>query len=183
MAAQCATEVDDNPLWNFALAFYASKDAQALLLKLQNDYQQDTLLVLTALWLASEGESWRLADAQLEDYRHWRQHVIWLLRAARKAINKDNDSAEQLALRQQIQKDEIRAEQIALHQLYGLHAAISGSQSPAAVDARQTLNNLLSQAVLGQTACRQTGPDQTTGIKKEALEPLFKQLADLLISQ
>ena len=173
MAAQCATEVDDNPLWNFALAFYASKDAQELLLKLQNDYQQDTLLVLTALWLASEGESWRLADAQLEDYRHWRQHVIWSLRATRKAINKDNDSAEQLALRQQIQQDEIRAEQIALHQLYGLHVAISGNQPPAAVDVRQTLSNLFSQTEL----------NQTTDIKKEALEPLFKQLADLLVSQ
>lgn len=173
MAAQCATEVDDNPLWNFALAFYASKDAQELLLKLQNDYQQDTLLVLTALWLASEGESWRLADAQLEDYRHWRQHVIWSLRATRKAINKNNDSAEQLVLRQQIQKDEIRAEQIALHQLYGLHAAVPGNQPPAAVDVRQTLSNLFSQTEL----------NQTTDIKKEALEPLFKQLADLLVSQ
>ena len=173
MAAQCATEVDDNPLWNFALAFYASKDAQELLLKLQNDYQQDTLLVLTALWLASEGESWRLADAQLEDYRHWRQHVIWSLRATRKAINKDNDSAEQLALRQQIQKDEIRAEQIALHQLYGLHAAVSGNQPPTTVDPQQTLSNLFSQTEL----------NQTTDIKKEALEPLFKQLDDLLVSQ
>lgn len=169
MAAQCATEVDDNPLWNFALAFYASKDAQELLLKLQNDYQQDTLLVLTALWLASEGESWRLADAQLEDYRHWRQHVIWSLRATRKAINKDNDSAEQLALRQQIQKDEIRAEQIALHQLYLLHTGLTCQ----AFSSQQVLENLFSQARLGQTV----------DIKKEALEPLFKQLADLLVSQ
>ena len=178
MAAQCATEVDDNPLWNFALAFYASKDAQELLLKLQNDYQQDTLLVLTALWLASEGESWRLADGQLEDYRHWRQHVIWSLRATRKAINKDNDSAEQLALRQQIQQDEIRAEQIALHQLYGLHSSTHQKQQSETIDRQQTLNNLFEQAELGQP---ESG--HTAATKKEALEPLFKQLADLLVSQ
>lgn len=183
MAAQCATEVDDNPLWNFALGFYASKDVQELLLKLQNDYQQDTLLVLTALWLGQQGQPWQLSHSQLDGYFTWRQQVIWALRATRKAISKDNGSAEQLALRQQIQTDEIRAEQIALHQLHGLHAAVSGSQSPAAVDARQTLNNLFSQAELGQTEFGQTESDQTADIKKEALEPLFKQLADLLVSQ
>lgn len=179
MAAQCATEVDDNPLWNFALAFYASKDVQELLLKLQNDYQQDTLLVLTALWLGQQGQPWQLSHSQLDGYFTWRQQVVWALRATRKAISKDNGSAEQLALRQQIQKDEIRAEQIALHQLYLLHTGLTCQ----AFSSQQVLENLFSQARLGQTACRQTGPDQTADIKKEALEPLFKQLADLLVSQ
>ncbi|KZZ45481.1 hypothetical protein A3759_17995 [Thalassolituus sp. HI0120] len=178
MAAQCATEVDDNPLWNFALAFYASKDAQQCLLTLQDTCQQDTLLVLTALWLASDGESWQLTDGQLEDYRRWRKQVIWSLRTARKAITKDSELPGQQALRQQIQKDEIRAEQIALHQLYGLHSSTHQKQQSETIDRQQTLNNLFKQAELGQP---ESG--HTAATKKEALEPLFKQLADLLVSQ
>ena len=168
MAAQCATEVDDNPLWNFALAFYASKDVQELLLKLQNDYQQDTLLVLTALWLGQQGQPWQLDTEQLDDYFHWRANVIWQLRAARKAIAKDDSSLEQLALRQQLQKDEIRAEQIALHQLYTLH---SGAVRQA-LSSQQALENLLRQSDLGKT----------TDTKKEALKPLFQTLITHLMS-
>jgi len=169
MAAQCATEVDDNPLWNFALAFYASKDVQQLLLKLQNDYQQDTLLMLTALWLGHQDQKWQLTTTQLEDYFSWRKDVVWSLRSTRKAIPKDTDSAEQLALRQQIQKDEIRAEQIALHLLFQLHEGIPHQT----VNTEAVLQNLIVQSEL----------EENSGIKKEALEPLFQQLAELLVSQ
>ncbi|WP_419812306.1 TIGR02444 family protein [Bacterioplanoides sp.] len=173
MAAQCATEVDDNPLWNFALQFYASKDVQELLLTLQDDYQQDTLLLLTALWLANEGQSWQLTSEQLDDYHQWRANVIWSLRAARKAIAKDNTSPEQLTLRQQIQKDEIRAEQIALHQLYSLHS----ESKHKANHAQLAYKNLMIQAELAEATLIKAD------IKKEALGPLFQQLADLLVSQ
>lgn len=178
MAAQCATEVDDNPLWNFALAFYASKDAQQCLLTLQNDHQQDTLLVLVALWLAGSGESWQLEAQQLDNYLNWQTHIIWSLRTARKAIPKENDSSAQLALRQRIQQDEIRAEQLALHQLFCLHTPIQ----PRATSHQQTLNNLFAQAGVNQQLTH-TENRKRADIKKEALEPLFQQLANLLANR
>lgn len=166
MATQCATEVDDNPLWNFALQFYASKDAQQQLLTLQNDYQQDTLLILTALWLGNCGHGWPVSEQSLQPYLQWREQVIGTLRITRKAIAKENTSAAVAALRQQIQKDEIRAEQIALHMLYRLCPDVSRQKG----NPKQALYNLLQQA---QWLSH-------TGIKKETLRPLFQQLVQLL---
>jgi len=171
MAAQCATEVDDNPLWNFALAFYASKDVQQLLLTLQNEYQQDTLLVLAALWLAQQQQPWQLTRSQLDAYDHWRQHVIHSLRQARKAIDKHSPNEHQRALRQRLQQDEIRAEQLALHQLWKLHQPMQRHQHlPQHEHRHLCLQNLYEQAAL----------EPLSETKKEALRPLFLSLADRL---
>lgn len=169
MATQCATEVDDNPLWNFALQFYARPQVQQLLLTLQNDQQQDTVLMLAALWLADNGHNWPLSGGQLQAYTHWHQQVIRPLRAARKAIHKSTSSNEQQCLRQHIQQDEIRAEQLALHQLFVLLPATSSITDKDTLR-HQALHNLFAQAQL------QPGAD----IKKEALRPLFQQLVQLL---
>ena len=177
MAAQCATEVDDNPLWNFALAFYASKDVQQLLLTLQNEHQQDTLLVLAALWLAQQQQPWQLTRTQLDAYHHWREHVIHSLRQARKAIDKHSPNEHQRALRQQLQQDEIRAEQLALHQLWQLHQSINQHQPmhqhqhlPQQEHLQLRLQNLYGQATL----------EPLSETKKEALRPLFLALSERL---
>jgi uncharacterized protein (TIGR02444 family) len=171
MAAQCATEIDDNPLWNFALHFYANKDVQSLLLTLQNDHQQDTLLILTALWLSQSGQNWYLNEQQLAPYFQWRQDVIQPLRNVRKSIPKEGVSVSILALRQQIQNDEIRAEQLGLLQLLKLHPsfAIEERLSSQAL----ILSNLKTQALINS---------DITNIKKEAMRPLFLQLAQRLMN-
>lgn len=177
MAAQCATDIDDNPLWNFALQFYASKDAQQQLLSLQNDHQQDTLLMLTALWLADNSHAWQLSEQQLQPYCQWREQVIWRLRTTRKAIAKEHTSTAVSALRQQIQRDEIRAEQIALSQLYQLSPLPMQSQTTEQQATDKTdlaCSNLLAQSqIAGEIA----------DIKKETLRSLFQTLAGLLAKQ
>lgn len=108
MAAQCDTERSKkksliNPLWTWSLAVYAKPNVAPTLLALQQQYEADVLVVLTALWLHRQQRDWPEGFADHlagKAYAQWRQERILPARAERMALTKDNPERQQALARE-----------------------------------------------------------------------------------
>lgn len=114
MAAQCATDMLNNPLWDYALKVYAKPGVAAELLRLQDDYHADVLWLLTALWLGGRGVSLTTDDLDQNRYHACREQQILPCRARRRACDKQSDPALYASLKQA----ELDAEQQGLALLF-----------------------------------------------------------------
>lgn len=99
----------DNPLWRFALTFWALPGVQDSCLALQQQGWNVTR-ILCAGWLALNDRSYTgIEDATLTEWRH---RVTGVLRALRKSLPKGHSGC--LSLRNTIASAELEAEQIEL---------------------------------------------------------------------
>jgi len=99
----------DNPLWRFALAFWALPGVQDSCLALQQQGWNVTR-ILCAGWLALNNRPYTgIEDATLTEWRH---RVTGVLRALRKSLPKRHSACP--SLRNTIASAEIEAEQIEL---------------------------------------------------------------------
>jgi uncharacterized protein (TIGR02444 family) len=167
MAAQFATESGDNPLWEFALTFYARPGVQQTLLSLQNDGGMDVLLLLTALWLGKQQCLLPDSLAEAGDYFRWRQQVILPIRHARSQLNAEPLRSQQAALRKQLLQAELQAER------EGIVRILDWLKNQSLIDQQQPCceQNLL---LLQDMAAVDNGVSAAQ--KKEARRPLLQQL-------
>ncbi|MCB2387667.1 TIGR02444 family protein [Thalassolituus alkanivorans] len=166
MAAQFATESGDNPLWEFALTFYARPGVQQTLLNLQNDAGMDVLLLLTALWLGKQQCLLPDSLAEAGDYFRWREQVILPIRQARSHLNAEPLRSQQAVLRKQLLQSELQAEQEAIRLIFTWlqQQALTEQADCSAVNL--TLLQNITMADNGSV----------TAQKKEARGPLLQQL-------
>ncbi|MBQ0780624.1 MAG: TIGR02444 family protein [Thalassolituus oleivorans] len=127
MAAQCATDSDDNPLWQYALAVYGKPGVAQHLLVGQDQLGLDVLWCLTALWLAEQKQVLTPALMQQVAYDQWRSSMIIPLRALRYRCDKTHDAA----LRKALLAAELAAEKRGIALLY---AGLAGSDGTAGRD-------------------------------------------------
>lgn len=166
MAAQFATESGDNPLWEFALTFYARPGVQQTLLNLQNDAGMDVLLLLTALWLGKQQCLLPDSLAEAGDYFRWREQVILPIRQARSHLNAEPLRSQQAVLRKQLLQSELQAEQEAIRLIFTwLQQQVLTEQADCSA-ANLTLLQNITMADNGSV----------TAQKKEARGPLLQQL-------
>lgn len=166
MAAQFATESGDNPLWEFALTFYARPGVQQTLLSLQNDAGMDVLLLLTALWLGKQ--QCLLPDhlAEAGDYFRWREQVILPIRQARSHLNAEPLRSQQAVLRKQLLQSELQAEQEAIRLIFTWLQQQTLTEQADCSAVNLTLLQNITMADNGSV----------TAQKKEARGPLLQQL-------
>ncbi len=166
MAAQFATESGDNPLWEFALTFYARPGVQQTLLSLQNDAGMDVLLLLTALWLGKQQCLLPDSLAEAGDYFRWREQVILPIRQARSHLNAEPLRSQQAVLHKQLLQSELQAEQEAIRLIFTwLQQQVLTEQADCSA-ANLTLLQNITMADNGSV----------TAQKKEARGPLLQQL-------
>jgi len=113
------------PLWGFALAFYAQPQVADACLQLQDEYQANVCLLIGLRWLDVREQ--RLDDGQLaalnEHIKTWTDTVILPLRSLRRALklpveNFPQDEAQE-QLRNAIKHAELLAEKKLLQEIEG----------------------------------------------------------------
>ena len=119
MAAQCATDTLNNPLWQYALEVYGRPGVAPELLRLQDEQGCDVLWLLTAIWLGERAITLTPEDLSLSGYDACRHEWILPLRAQRRACDKTSDPEAYEALK----KAELNAEQQGLALLYQAFSA------------------------------------------------------------
>lgn len=119
MAAQCATDTLNNPLWQYALEVYGRPGVATELLRLQDENGCDVLLLLCALWLGERGVALTAKDLSQPHYLACRNDQILPLRAERRACDKASEPERYEALKQA----ELNAEQLGLALLYQAFSA------------------------------------------------------------
>lgn len=134
MTAKCATETQNNPLWDFALQAYALPGMADLLLRLQDHFAADVLWLLTGLWLEEKAVVLSFQEEELLEYNNWKNQVILPIRASRKASKKTDPF-----LYQALKDAEIQAEKTALGIIYQLVQPLLGQE--AGVGARKESRN------------------------------------------
>lgn len=152
MAAQCATECEQNPLWDYALACYSKPGVQQSALRLQDEFGLDVLLLLADRWLATQEQGWPVdAQQSLQTYFAWRDDMVVPLRTLRQRLDKSTQP-----LREQLLTAELSAERMAMDYLY---------------QALQSHFNKRCDLCLWHMPWAYSIPN---AIKKEAIAPLFK---------
>lgn len=127
--------MSDDPLWRFALGFYARPGAAPACLALQDEAGCDVTLVLWLLWCAEDGRpldagAIAAADARLA---RWRDAVVAPLRAARRAMREallpgiDTETC-----RGRVKAVELEAERLSLAALSATAPEASGVEAGAA---------------------------------------------------
>lgn len=168
MAAECATDPVENPLWWFAQEFYQRDGVETALLELQDNWGADVLLLLAACWLASEGFEWPRDDdfdTGLRDYEGWRDHVIMPLRQVRRHLPRQ-DLAD---FRGQVKALELESEQLGLAGVFSLLSAVEAERWDA--------DGLLAEDNLALVLERQLDEQQVeTVLASEAMEVLLGQI-------
>lgn len=111
------TRAATNPLWDFSLAIYSSKEVQAACLELQDGSGVDVNAMLYVLWLASLGRKLDTAAVRqvLDTFDPWRAEVVVPLRVARRALREPAaviDAEGAASLRAQVKKVELEAERL-----------------------------------------------------------------------
>jgi len=147
MAAQCATDLDDNPLWQFAIATYAKPNVAAHLLRGQDELKLDVLWCLTALWLATQQRRLTSESKQQAAYDEWQRSMITPLRTLRYRCDKETDAD----LRRALLAAELAAEKRGIRLLY---LGLTGNDDIAVVDQYD------SEALLFDNLGALTGDDQ-----------------------
>lgn len=169
MAAECATDPVENPLWWFAQEFYKREGVEAALLDLQNHQGADVLLLLAACWLSSEGFEWPRDDADfdkgLKDYESWRDHVIAPLRRVRYHLPRQALPG----FRSDVKTLELESEKLGLAGLFSLMIAVEAE--------RWDTDRLLAQDNLAMVLACQLDPQQVESVMaSEAIEVLLEQV-------
>ncbi|WNK20432.1 TIGR02444 family protein [Halomonas piscis] len=114
--------VEQNPLWDFALDFYARPGVADKLLRLQDEAGFDVCVLLWRLWLGHLGLAPTPgAEQALEDIYAWQRDYTRPLRQRRRWLKPAAACDSALAqLRQTIKDAELQAEKAALTQLEAL---------------------------------------------------------------
>ena len=75
--------MQDNPLWQYSLAFYNRPGVESLMIMLQDSYQADVNMLLCCGWLGREGQQLSLDSMRLlvDVSMPWQQHCVQPLRA------------------------------------------------------------------------------------------------------
>ncbi len=128
--------MSDDPLWRFALGFYARPGAAPACLELQDEAGCDVTLVLWLLWCADDGRpldagAIAAADARLA---RWRDAVVVPLRATRRAMREALlPGIDTEPCRGRVKALELEAERLALAALSATAPEVSGVEADAAV--------------------------------------------------
>ncbi|MGO2131951.1 MAG: TIGR02444 family protein [Halomonas sp.] len=119
LTPQMRRELDNHPLWDFALALYARPGVEAACLKLQDDAGLDVCELLWLCWLSYHSLTLTgQASLLLEPVRAWQRDMTYPLRRQRRALKPLSDESTGLEkLRQTIKQAELLAEQETLRQL------------------------------------------------------------------
>ncbi|MFC3071445.1 TIGR02444 family protein [Phenylobacterium soli] len=136
-------------IWEWALEAYARPGVPEQCLRLQDEFGQNTPLLLWAVWAEAADPALMARAADLA--RRWQDAAILPLRAARRALKPALPLVEDAAregLREEVKAAELRAERVLLEalealsgdELRGAHAldalkAASAAWNPAAPDA------------------------------------------------
>jgi uncharacterized protein (TIGR02444 family) len=119
-------------LWEWAVGAYQSDEVPAICLRLQDDYGQNTSLLLWAIWGAPGG-------AELEKgagiARSWDSRVLTPLREARRNLRESQPPVDDHAreeLREEIMSAELLAERVLMETLQALAPRSSGDALKAA---------------------------------------------------
>jgi uncharacterized protein (TIGR02444 family) len=111
------------PFWTFTLAFYGRPGVSPACIALQDRHGCDVNLALYACWVGLSGRG-RLASADLARAEAaiapWRSGVIEKLRAARRALGKEDRRGPILELYEAAKAAELAAERIAQRRLEAL---------------------------------------------------------------
>ncbi|MDN6180015.1 MAG: TIGR02444 family protein [Halomonas subglaciescola] len=114
--------IQQNPLWDFALEFYARPGVSQRLLRLQDDAGMDVCVLLWRLWLNHYGLApTASAERALAKIVAWQRDYTWPLRDRRRWLkpNAANDPA-LFQLRDTLKAAELMAEKVALGRLEAL---------------------------------------------------------------
>ncbi|WP_017429260.1 TIGR02444 family protein [Vreelandella jeotgali] len=114
--------LEQNPLWDFAVDFYARSGVSSRLLRLQDDAGLDVCVLLWRLWLKRHGLApTELAEHQLDDVLAWQRDYTVPLRCRRRRLKPAAPQDAALAqLRRTLKEAELQAEKIALQRLEAL---------------------------------------------------------------
>jgi len=114
-------------IWEWALAAYGRPGVADACLRLQDDFGQNTNLLLWAVWAETQDEALLARAAELT--RAWEAAAVAPLRAARRALKAPAppvaDAARE-ALRDDVKAAELRAERVLLETLAALSADTRG---------------------------------------------------------
>lgn len=105
--------LQQTPLWDFALAFYAKPGVEAACLTLQEEAGLDVCEVLFHCWLYSRGLEAKpeAVAGQREQRRLWQRHVTEILRGLRRDLKASAAESQSIeALRKTIKQAELMAE-------------------------------------------------------------------------
>ncbi|UYG03593.1 TIGR02444 family protein [Halomonas sp. LR3S48] len=110
-----------DPLWDFALDFYARPGVEAACLLLQDEAGVDVCELLWRCWLHRHGLALAQEPAGLAAIRCWQEEVTRPLRTLRRHLKAQAaHSAGVAEVRQQIQQAELAAERVTLERLQRL---------------------------------------------------------------
>lgn len=130
-----ATATCDSSLWDYALTHYQRPGVAAACLAMQDRFDADVNLLLTAAWLAARCRVWQTADVEalVGLCAEWRARCLLPLRAVRRYLREriDADDTEADALRilyGQGKSLELEAERHQLRLIEGAAAALSGAR-------------------------------------------------------
>lgn len=115
-----------NPLWEFALDYYASEDVAQCLLALQDEDGYQINVLILAVWLSSKGLKLHKLPAREEQAARWYRDVSVNIRALRKSVklaNSEDDNVEILLAHcyKKILSAELAVEEVELMLLYQRH--------------------------------------------------------------
>ncbi|WP_235040771.1 TIGR02444 family protein [Vreelandella profundi] len=170
------------PLWDFALAFYAKPGVEAACLTLQDEAGLDVCEMLFHCWLYSCGlETVSTAVSAVRKERlHWQARVTGVLRALRRDLTSSAASNEAVAaLRKTIKQAELMAERENLQrwQTWALEVTIDEKCVTNIVEKPSNVAEWLEKKLNhGEKAFQFTGPSNTPSASLQALQTLVRQL-------
>lgn len=179
MAAECATDPVENPLWWFVQEFYQREGVESALLDLQDRWGADVLLLLAACWLGTEGFEWPLDDEAFQDglsnYTGWRDHIVAPLRDMRRTLPKGGDQG----FRSKLKALELESEQLGLAGLFSLLTSVETDRWQ--VDKDLLEDNLL--AVFSSDIALSAEDDADGGLESGLESVLASDSVEVILSQ
>ncbi|MEM5528204.1 TIGR02444 family protein [Gammaproteobacteria bacterium AS21] len=115
-----------NPLWEFALDYYANQDIAQCLLALQDrDGYQVNVLIFT-IWLTSKGLKLQKLPTKEQQVGRWHRDISVNIRALRQSVKRESSDNEALALvlascYRKLLSAELAVEEVELMLLYQQH--------------------------------------------------------------
>jgi uncharacterized protein (TIGR02444 family) len=115
------------PIWEWTLEAYGRPDVAETCLRLQDEFGQNTDLLLWAVWAEAKDPAVLARAAELA--RHWDETALAPLRAVRRALKPVLPPVEDAAregLREDVKAAELRAERVLLETLADLAGEAGG---------------------------------------------------------
>lgn len=130
------TTTSFQPLWDFALAFYAQPKIAETCVHLQDNYRVNVCLLISLRWLDESGK--RLSDGELADlHAHiqvWTQQVVEPLRSLRRLLKQPvagfAQDETQTQIRTAIKQAELLAEEKLLLEIEAWAQKLAQTQDP-----------------------------------------------------